>query len=93
MELSATEVIAGDHRKFYQTLMTVTFSLDTGHQYHYILRPMIYIFLLNWTIMVIYNNIISYGVLNINLIRNIIIIHNYVLLQMNIIMKKKNINM
>lgn len=41
-----------EHRIFYQTLMTLAFSLNTGHRYHYYLRSIIYIYILNWILMV-----------------------------------------
>lgn len=42
-----------NERPYYQTLMAIAFSLDTGHQYYYhVLKLMIYIFIINWIIMV-----------------------------------------
>lgn len=39
-------------RKFYQTLMTVAFAINTGHKYDHILRLMVYIYIFDWFVMV-----------------------------------------
>lgn len=49
-----------NHRIFYQTLMTFAFSLNIDHRYHYYLKPVIYIFIINWTLMVSYIDIYTY---------------------------------
>lgn len=39
-------------RHFYKTIMTIAFSIDTGHRFHSILRLFVYLFLLNWSVLV-----------------------------------------
>lgn len=47
-------------RKFYQTLLTVSFAVNTGHRYHFILRLLLYVYILDFLIPVsniFFNNI------------------------------------
>lgn len=46
-------------RKFYQTLLTVSFAVNTGHRYHFILRFLIYVYILDFFIPV--SNIFFYN--------------------------------
>jgi hypothetical protein len=39
-------------RKFYQILMTVAFAINTGGQYDYILRFLVYVYIFDWFVMV-----------------------------------------
>lgn len=48
MITAKSKKINTNQRKFYQTLMTVAFSLDTGHRYHYVLRFIIYLAIIDW---------------------------------------------
>lgn len=41
-----------NNRTFYQILMTLAFSLDTGLKNHNVLRLMIYIYIFDWFVMV-----------------------------------------
>lgn len=59
MDIISTEINNGGHRIFYQTLMTMTFSLNTGHQHHYILKLMIYIIIHLWMLLVGNKNFIT----------------------------------
>lgn len=54
-----------NRRNFYQTLMTVAFSLDTGHRYYYVLRFFIYLSIFDWAMSVRDCNFIEKHYLNI----------------------------
>lgn len=48
-----------NNRIFYQTLMAVAFALDTNHRYNRFLRFTMYVSIVDWTVSVSKNYVIS----------------------------------